>query len=262
MDWNFLDITKLSNENKIILIGIVMTLIVALVGGCFTLMAAFVQRPGSPTSSAATSMVIVITATPQPTIARVAEVASNTPFSPIESTNAPVASVDNTEQNPVQSFSLPWSGWVISFVSRMPESTWGFLFIFMGVLGMFGSIMLFYGIQLKDYYADRESIRRGFAIGLVVIISIYAFLHGGWSSMWLGLLVSGGIVVLMLFPFTFGVTMGTIIGLLLGFSASLLYLAIPGPLDGEIITSGSIIGAALGAVLGGVLLRGSITDAL
>jgi hypothetical protein len=265
-----LDLSKLSQDNRIKLVGIIMTLVGICVTGCFGIGIAFIQRPSQKVESNPTQVILLINATPIPSvtpfptftpIGAIATVAPAETIIPSPTVSIIQTVEPNTNSSVVKSSTVnywfPWSNFLINTVSLMPPNTWSYVFISFGAFGLILVTMLLYGIQIQGYSSDKETVRKTiFWVGLV-ILSILSIARTGWWS----ILIIAAYIVLLTFNYLFGAAIGVISGTVTGISISLFYLAIPGPMDGGYITAGSIIGGILGIALGAILIKGNFTDA-
>jgi hypothetical protein len=251
------DFSNMSDDNKIKLLGILTTIIVACIGGIFALMAAFVQRP-TPSANP-TQVIVIINATPIPTSAFQP---TSTPFPTHQvtesSTPTPTSVTEPTKTYPnntaSSNFSVPWSNWIIDFVILMPQDTWIAIVIFLGILFLVAGGAIFFSAKLSF---DFRIVFMLLAMVITFIISINNW--GWWGVLW-GFLLAYLVMLVLGIKFIFGATVGGASGILISTSLSLFYITWTGYLNKEIITSWSVIGFLTGIVIGMLFVHETAFD--
>lgn len=250
------DSSNLNNTEKIQILGILATILVACVAGVFTLMAGFVQRPVPSTNP--TQVVIVINATPIPTdtslptsVALTSQPGTNQTEPNLYPSQQEIPNKENQTDN---KFSIPWGRWIIDFIVYMPQDTWIALTIFFGILFLLSGLVIFYHTKLS------KEFRTGLASLYIITTFILSLSQWGWVGLVLWVFIILISKALLFTKFIFGLFTGALSGMLIGTSFSLFYMVWVGLLNKELITSWSVIGVVIGMIIGVIFVKEKSID--
>ncbi|HKZ54217.1 MAG TPA: hypothetical protein VJ123_01970 [Anaerolineales bacterium] len=215
------------------------------VTGCFACLAALVSRPATSEPKAPTPVILVITAVPVPTSPPLIRTPVGTPSSSLVATAQPTPTSTPRPPEPVLTTAE-------RYLNLLPPETHSL------VLGTLGASFIVLAVLLAIRIArgDKDP-----AILVLVLISIIVCVRlWRWWGLLLGPIAGVSIVGIMAESiYAAGITFGAMVGALLGIGASLLYLAIPGPLITAYVVVGTMVfgigGAIVGLIISGVVRR-------